>query len=99
MSEPGKKTISIRLPDDLHAKAQAVARGQGRSFNNWINQVLEHLLTGASSDGTPLVPPGQSEAAPFRLLECDGEIREVDAATGRLAPRVVAPRFKKGTKP
>ena len=61
MDEPTKRTVSIRLPIDLYDQADAAAKTEYRSFNNWVNRVIEHAITQPKIDRVMTGPPIVSE--------------------------------------
>ncbi len=60
MSEPDKRTVSIRLDHKVYANACEIADSEDRSFNNWVNRVIETAIA-THRGNTTLVPPGSAE--------------------------------------
>ena len=80
------KTIAIRLDDDLHAAATAVAQLQGISLTELIRTAIENYLQ-AQRDGGQLA--SQAEQA-LAEIEAEAESRR-KAIQGLLTPGVEAP--------
>lgn len=43
------KQIPLRLPEELYKLAEAKAKDDGRSFNNWVVRLIELALKEGSS--------------------------------------------------
>jgi predicted HicB family RNase H-like nuclease len=48
------KMITVRLPDDLHAKLKAVANREQRSVNGQIISILMHAIPPSPEGDSPL---------------------------------------------
>lgn len=44
MSEPAKKTVSIRFDPAVYANLCEIAESEDRSVNNWVNRVVERAI-------------------------------------------------------
>ena len=45
---------SCRLADDLHLKAKYIADSESRSFNNWIENVLQKIVADYEQQHGPI---------------------------------------------
>lgn len=76
-----RKAIQLRLPADLAEKIAETAAGEGRSVNNWIEQVIyRYLVTPRRPEVDTTVVPSHDMGAKIEVIPSVGFGSRADLA-------------------